>query len=499
MSPFQRFLTNVGWTVLGKTGVQIIMFAVSIILTRYLGKENLGDYATILVIPVFIRLLNSFGLETLINKILPELNVKDPSGSQGHFLVSRIIALRFLTTIGFCILIYLFLPNYLNLIHNPQLIEFRWALIFYFVVINIDPILSVLYMAQLRFKTLAVTEVSGALANLVLLVLFIRLDYGVYAVLYSYIIAATLTSIVYLVLAKIQYPDSAHKPKWNNMGHLAWVAYGIGLFGFGVMTQSDVLLMNYFKISRGDVGLYHLATGLGASLPFLLAGIAPMALSLFSETHAKDGVKGLGNLYCKIVGFASYLTIPVYVFCAINSVYVIDFIYGMEFSEGKIALTTYATFAGIQTSLGVNFCVSALFVVNQRDIALRSTVEGSILNIALNIFMIPGFGMMGAIIATGVTMVYMVLRQLKVLSGEIEIKYSFPIIGQCFLFCLFASIPTLVLSSFGWGHLITNLLIYLMTIVSLLAIFKPFNNEQQQLLKKVYPELGNRTKWFFRS
>ena len=62
LSPFQKFLANVGWTVLGKTGVHLIMFAVSIILTRYLGKGSLGDYATLLVIPVFIRLLNSFGL-----------------------------------------------------------------------------------------------------------------------------------------------------------------------------------------------------------------------------------------------------------------------------------------------------------------------------------------------------------------------------------------------------------------------------------------------------
>tara|TARA_B100001123_G_scaffold427176_1_gene542352 strand:- start:366 stop:1919 length:1554 start_codon:yes stop_codon:yes gene_type:complete len=499
LSPFQKFLANVGWTVLGKTGVQIIMFAVSIILTRYLGKENLGDYATILVIPVFIRLLNSFGLETLINKILPELNVKDPSESQGHFLVSRIIVLRFLTTIGFCILIYLFLPNYLNFIHNTQLIEFRWTLIFYFAVISIDSILSVLYMAQLRFKALAITEVCGALTNLVLLVLFIRLDYGIYAVLFAYIISATLTSSVYLILSKIEYPDSTHKPEWNNMGHLAWVAYGIGLFGFGVMTQSDVLLMNYFKINRGDVGLYHLATALGATLPFLLAGIAPMALSLFSETYAKDGAKGLSNLYCKIMGFASYLTIPIYVFCAINSVYVIEFIYGIDFSEGRTALTIYAIFAGIQTALGVNFSVSALFVVNQRDIALRSTVEGSILNIALNLFMIPLFGMLGAITATGITMVYMVSRQLKVLSSEIEIKSGFSIVGQCFLFCLLASIPLPILSIFGWGHLITNFLIYLTTFFLLLVVLKPFNNEQRQLLTNMYPVLSNKTKWFFRT
>ncbi len=499
MSPFQKFIANVGWTVLGKASVQIILFAVSVLLTRYLGKKHLGDYATLLVIPVFIRLLNSFGLETLINKILPELNVKDPSGAQGHFLVSRIMLIRFLTTLAFCILIYLFLPNYLDFIHNPQLIEFRWTLILYFAVITIDSILSVLYMALLRFKTLAKIEVLGALINLVLLMVFIRLDYGIYAVLYAYIIAATLTSIIYLARAKIKYPDASHKPEGNNMGHLAWVAYGIGLFGFGVMTQSDVLLMNYFKVDRGDVGLYHLATGLGATMSFLLAGIAPMALSLFSETHAKDGVKGLGNLYCQIIGFASYLTIPVYVFCAINSSYIIDFIYGSDFSEGSIALSTYATFAGVQAALGVNFSVSALFVVNQRDIALRSTVEGSIINIALNLFMIPTFGMMGAITATGMVMVYMVLRQLQVLKGEIEIVSAFPFIGQCSLFCLMASIPPQILSWLGMGHLISNLFLYLATFVSLLIFLKPFNNEQRQLLTNVYPELGNRMKWFFRS
>ena len=199
------------------------------------------------------------------------------------------------------------------------------------------------------------------------------------------------------------------------------------------------------------------------------------------------------------MGFAAYLTIPVYVFCAINSAYIIEFIYGIEFSEGRTALTTYATFAGIQTALGVNFSVSALFVVNQRDIALRSTVEGSILNIALNLFMIPIFGMLGAITATGITMVYMVLRQLKVLSSEIEIKSGFSIVGQCFLFCLLASIPLPILSVFGWGHLITNLLIYLITFFLLLVILKPFNNEQRQLLINMYPALGNKTKWFFRT
>ena len=231
------------------------MFAVSILLTRYLGKERLGDYATLLVIPVFIRFLNSFGLETLINKKLPELNIIDPSGAQGKYLVGRLLILRFLTTIAFCALIYHFLSYYLDFIHSQWLMEFRWVLILYFIVISVDSILSTLFMTLLRFKTLAKTEIFGALLNLFLLMLFISLDYGISGVLYAYIFSASVTSVIYLVLARDQYSGPTKKPEWDDMGHLAWVSYGITFWGFGLLTQSDVLLLNYFKVSREDVGL----------------------------------------------------------------------------------------------------------------------------------------------------------------------------------------------------------------------------------------------------
>ena len=475
------------------------MFLISIVLTRYLGKERLGDYATLLVIPVFVRLLTSFGFETLINKKLPELGINDPSGSEGRFLVSRLLVLRFLTGGIFCFLIYHLLSYYLDFIDKPGLIEFRWALISYFFVINVDSILSTLFMTLLRFKALAKIETFGAFLNLVFLLLFIRLDYGIYAVLYSYIISVAITSVVYLVLAKDQYLGSVKKPEWDDMGHLAWVSYGISFLSFGLMTQSDVLLMNFFKVGRADIGLYHLATGLSASMAFLLAGVAPMALSLFSETYAKEGTNSLGNLFCQIVGFASYLTIPVYIFCILNSSYLIEFIYGSEFLEGTGPLAAYATFAGIQTALGINFTVSTLYVIRHRDVAMRSTAESSILNIVLNLVLIPSLGMMGAIVATGSSMVYMVIRQLKVISSEMDIAPVFSIIGRCFLFCLIASAPPLILSGFDKGHLLINLPVYLISFVVLLFLAKPFNDEQRQFVVNVYPKLDSWSKWFFRS
>ena len=67
LSSFQRFISNISWNVFGKVCVQILLFGVSVLLARYLGKEKLGVYATLLVVPTFVRLLNQFGLEFLIN------------------------------------------------------------------------------------------------------------------------------------------------------------------------------------------------------------------------------------------------------------------------------------------------------------------------------------------------------------------------------------------------------------------------------------------------
>jgi O-antigen/teichoic acid export membrane protein len=302
------------------------------------------------------------------------------------------------------------------------------------------------------------------------------MDYGIYGVLYAYIASLVVTNLSYLILARDQYFGPKTIPECGDMKHLAWASYGITFFGFGLMTQSDVLLMNFFKVDGGEIGLYHLVTGLTGTMVFLLSGVAPMALSLFSETFSKDGLDELGKIYCKIVGFSSYLTVPIYMFCVFNSGVLINFIYGSAFEEASLALVIFAAFAGIQTALGNNFTVSTLYVIHKRNDAIRTTIEGSILNIGLNFLLIPVFGMLGAITATGITMVYMVLRQLIIISNEMKIAPVFPVIGKCFLYCLIASIPPLIFTLIHSGNLITNLLLYLTTLVAILLWTKTLSD-----------------------
>jgi O-antigen/teichoic acid export membrane protein len=467
LSPFKRFISNIFWTVFGKIGVQFILFAISILLTRYLGKERLGIYATLLVIPAFVRLLNCFGLETLINKCLPEINVRDASGRQGRFLVNRILLTRLLSTAGFCGLLYICLPTYLGWIQQPELLSYRLVLILYFCAITIDSLMSTLFMTWLRYKTIAMTETACSMLNLILLAVFIVLDFGIAGVLYAYLLSLTVNILIYIALSFSDLRGESTPVPWDDMPQLAWASYGIGLLSFGLMTQSDVVMMNYFQVPSGDVGYYHLATGLSAMLAFAAAGVGPLALSLFSETYARESAPGLSKLWVQIVGFS-------------------------------VVFSLYTVFACAQTLLGHNFTFSTLYVLKQQKLAVRSTVEGSLLNIGLNLILIPKFGVLGAVGGTGGSMVYMVIRQLVSIDRGLQIRPLFPLIARSLLYSAIAGVPTLFIAHFLFQQVIAILLCYLVLFYLTLLALKPFTAEHQKLVQEIQPGLEGWIKPFVR-
>ena len=451
-----------------------------------------------LVIPAFVRLLNQFGLETLINKKLPELNVEDPSGNQGRYLVRRLLLVRLVSSLVFCGLIYFFLPYYLDFIHMPELLDYRTALILYFSVITVESLLSTLFMTRLRYKIVSMVETSSALLNLVLLGVFISLGYGIRGVLYAYILAVCLSIFAYLILSVKDLRGESAQPELKEMKHLAWASYGISLLSFGLMTQSDILLMNYFHVEHANIGYYHLVTSLGLMAGFLLTGVGPLALSIFSEVYAVESYDGLARSWRQIVGFSAFLTIPIYVFIFFNADVLITFIFGTQFLPAAPLLTFYIGFLGLSVVLGTNFTVSTLFVLHRRDTAMRSTVEGSVLNVGLNLMLIPQYGVTGALGATGAVMVYMVLRQLWVIQQEMDIRPVFPVLGKGFLLSLAAIVPVFVLSGLIESHLILNGVVYLIAFFSLLSWQKPFTQDHRRLLTNIYPRLDSWIRCFVR-
>ena len=129
------------------------------------------------------------------------------------------------------------------------------------------------------------------------------------------------------------------------------------------------------------------------------------------------------------------------------------------------------------------------FILHRRKTVLSSTIEGSVINILLNIILIPSYGVMGAVFATGLVMVYMVLRQLYVIQKEVQVGPAFPVIGKCFLFSFAATVITKGTAWFIVDHVLFHGLVYLAAFAGLLIWVKPITQEHRRLISELHPSL----------
>ena len=120
---------------------------------------------------------------------------------------------------------------------------------------------------------------------------------------------------------------------------------------------------------------------------------------------------------------------------------------------------------------------------------IRVTVEGSLINIGLNLVLIPLYQETGAVAGTGTAMVYMVFRQLYVIQKQINVFPVGPIIGKCLLISLLAVLPAQVFALFVFDQVLLTAIIYAVGFVIILMILKPFTREQAGVLSTIHPKL----------
>jgi len=137
----------------------------------------------------------------------------------------------------------------------------------------------------------------------------------------------------------------------------------------------------------------------------------------------------------------------------------------------------------------LDFVTSTLFILERRNTVIWSNVESSLLNILLNLVLIPLYQEMGALTATGVSMVYMVLRQLYVIQRQVDVMPVLPVLGKCLLFSLVAVVPAQATTLLVWDNIFIGALVYLLGFAMLLAVLKPFTREQSEVLKGIHRDL----------
>lgn len=180
----------------------------------------------------------------------------------------------------------------------------------------------------------------------------------------------------------------------------------------------DIIMLGYFT-NIETVGLYHPAVrtaGLQQSILIAFAGIfAPM----FSRYSAQNDFIGMHHIYKLVTRWILTLVIPILILILLFSTKIM-LLFGADFiqSAGVLCILTLGT--SIFAIFGVSS--TALVVSGYQKLNLVNALTATILNICLNIILIPKYGIMGAAWATLSSMTFIAMA--RIIETRIFLKIN---------------------------------------------------------------------------
>ena len=162
------------------------------------------------------------------------------------------------------------------------------------------------------------------------------------------------------------------------------------------MHWMDILMLGYFTDAT-TVGLYHPAARTAGLLQALLLSFLSIYAPMMAQFHSEGDRKKMDNTYKLVSRWLLMCAIP------ISAIFIIFpgkvlLLFGPEYlpSAKILVILTWATF--IQAIFGA--AGPTLSMSGHTKLVLWNTIGAFLLNFGLNIFLIPKYGIIGAAIAT---------------------------------------------------------------------------------------------------
>lgn len=176
----------------------------------------------------------------------------------------------------------------------------------------------------------------------------------------------------------------------------ALASWGVGLIAAIVWSRTELAFLNHYRGAH-EAGLYSVANTLATvatQAPLLMTG---GLLALFSQLFAVGDKAGLKRAFASAVRFMSFLIFPACFGMAAIAPALVPALFGADFAEASSAA---AVLVAAQAFGAVSTVSSALLFATERNYFLvRTGVAGAVAIVAAGVFIIPDFGLMGAVVA----------------------------------------------------------------------------------------------------
>lgn len=392
-----------------KVANTLLALLVTILLARMLGTEHYGIYAFIMSIVSIVAIPTQFGL--------PELVVRETAKAQvsGNWALIRGIWSWSATTIGLAGLGVViagavaawFAFGYFS---ADRLTAFAWAL-------PLIPLIALtgLCGAALRgLRHVVQGQLPGDILRPAGLLLLVAVTVGIYPYLeltasYAmalHVVAAAIALFIALFLLRCAYPASLEKRPAPVYRIVEWsaAAWPMALIsGMTVLNQKTDILMLGILTGVEHVGLYRVAAHGAMLVSFGLPAIGIAARPWFARFHANGQMVRFQRLSTLGARVMLAMALPVALVFMLFGEPLLHLVFGKDYVTGYPVLAILAATHVVHAGFGT--LVPLLNMTGYERITMKAVGFAVSLNILLNAVLVSFYGIIGAAIATGVTLI----------------------------------------------------------------------------------------------
>lgn len=391
----KKVFLDTSYQVGGKVIISVLGFLTTALLTRFLGVTQFGEYNLIGTIAGFITLFADFGLATyVIREVASERANKD--------FINHIFSLRLYIALLSLIIVcssIVFLP-YSSTVKVGIVISSVAGFL-----LLLSSVFWAFYQGKLHFKRVVGIQIASSVIAFVLTLILIYLHYSL-----LWIISVTLVSNgVGLVLSIGDFRKSSLFTK--NISAYKKILYEVWPFGVGLILSiayfkiDTIMLSFYFDPSvRPDVAYYSIAYKIFEVLLVFAGYFTSTLFPVFSQPRSEKEFKKIYEKYF-LLTFLLALGggIGMFVFAPV----LIQILGGNDFinATSSVQILSISLFASILSGFFLNIAI----VGNKQVLLIKFALLAIVVNVILNVLILPKYSYIGASVTTVVTQIFILI------------------------------------------------------------------------------------------
>ncbi|MFA6973941.1 MAG: flippase [Parcubacteria group bacterium] len=353
-------------------------------ITRYLGKEGFGDYATVLAFLSFFASVADLGLYSISTREISR------EGADEEKIIGNIFSLRVISAL----IVLIASPVVVLFFDYPLAVKEGIVIAAAsFVFSSGYQVLNGLFQQNLAMDRVAVGELVGKIVQVAGVIIAVKLNLG-----FNWIIGSLLFNMIASFLIVFFWSKKYIRFHMRfDFGY--WKIFlkeslplGVGSMIVFVYFKMDTILLSIMK-TNADVGIYSAAYKVLENLTFFPAMIAGLILPIMANTIFRDK-KRFQEISNKTFKFFVLIIVPLVIGTLFLANGVINLIGGGQFADSSNVLRILVfAIAAIFFSMFFN---NILIAGNQQKKLIYIWSLAAATNVTLNLIFIPKFSYLAA-------------------------------------------------------------------------------------------------------